>query len=271
MASPSLPWHDRGMTHIFERILCGVDDSDSGGIAASLAARISLPESSLELASVEDTSVAVHAGMYAPAATGELGDATRAALERGTKAATPEHPPALTRHLKGRPVDALEEEIERSDATLVVVGTHGLSRPVGIALGSVATHMLHEAPCSVLIAREPRDPERWPRSIVVGTDGSPESAQAVEVARTLAARFDAKLRCVVATDSEIDLDAARTFAPGLEELEGKPVDELDVLSEFADLVVVGSRGLKGLRALGSVSERVAHRARCSILVVRGAQ
>jgi nucleotide-binding universal stress UspA family protein len=33
---------------------------------------------------------------------------------------------------------------------------------------------------------------------------------------------------------------------------------------------VGSRGLHGLRALGSVSERVAHDASCSVLVVRTA-
>jgi nucleotide-binding universal stress UspA family protein len=32
--------------------------------------------------------------------------------------------------------------------------------------------------------------------------------------------------------------------------------------------VVGSRGLQGMRSLGSVSERVAHEARCSVLVVR---
>jgi nucleotide-binding universal stress UspA family protein len=38
--------------------------------------------------------------------------------------------------------------------------------------------------------------------------------------------------------------------------------------ESADLVVVGSRGLRGLKALGSVSERVAHQARSSVLVVR---
>jgi nucleotide-binding universal stress UspA family protein len=31
---------------------------------------------------------------------------------------------------------------------------------------------------------------------------------------------------------------------------------------------VGSRGLHGVRALGSVSERVAHDARCSVLVIR---
>jgi nucleotide-binding universal stress UspA family protein len=35
-----------------------------------------------------------------------------------------------------------------------------------------------------------------------------------------------------------------------------------------DLLIVGNRGLHGLRALGSVSERVAHGARSSVLVVR---
>jgi nucleotide-binding universal stress UspA family protein len=39
----------------------------------------------------------------------------------------------------------------------------------------------------------------------------------------------------------------------------------------ADLVVVGSRGLHGLKALGSVSERVAHRVHYSTLVVRDSQ
>jgi nucleotide-binding universal stress UspA family protein len=38
--------------------------------------------------------------------------------------------------------------------------------------------------------------------------------------------------------------------------------------EPSDLLVVGSRGLHGIRALGSVSERVAHKAPCSVLVVR---
>jgi len=47
----------------------------------------------------------------------------------------------------------------------------------------------------------------------------------------------------------------------------QPVAALVGPSPAADLVVVGSRGLHGLRALGSVSERVAHRAHCSVLVV----
>jgi nucleotide-binding universal stress UspA family protein len=38
----------------------------------------------------------------------------------------------------------------------------------------------------------------------------------------------------------------------------------------AGLVVMGSRGQTGLKALGSVSERVAHRSPCSVLIVRRA-
>ena len=36
-------------------------------------------------------------------------------------------------------------------------------------------------------------------------------------------------------------------------------------------MLVGSRGLEGLKALGSVSERVAHQARSSVLVLRPGQ
>jgi nucleotide-binding universal stress UspA family protein len=43
---------------------------------------------------------------------------------------------------------------------------------------------------------------------------------------------------------------------------------LTAASHDADLLVLGSRGLHGLKALGSVSERVAHRAECSTLIVR---
>jgi nucleotide-binding universal stress UspA family protein len=39
-------------------------------------------------------------------------------------------------------------------------------------------------------------------------------------------------------------------------------------SESADLIVVGSRELHGLKALGSVAERVVRQARSSMLVIR---
>ena len=50
--------------------------------------------------------------------------------------------------------------------------------------------------------------------------------------------------------------------------ERKPLDALLAVSQECDVVVVGSRGLHGMAALGSVSERLAHRAHGSVLVVR---
>ena len=51
--------------------------------------------------------------------------------------------------------------------------------------------------------------------------------------------------------------------------ERRPVEALVAASERSDLVLVGCRGLHGLASLGSVSERVAHRAVSPVLVVRG--
>jgi nucleotide-binding universal stress UspA family protein len=52
--------------------------------------------------------------------------------------------------------------------------------------------------------------------------------------------------------------------------QGSPQRRIVELANETDaaLIVMGSRGRTGLAALGSVSERVAHRASCSVLVVR---
>ena len=87
--------------------------------------------------------------------------------------------------------------------------------------------------------------------IVCGADGTPEGLIAVE-----------------STTDQLDRAAAHAIAPELEEQDAPAVNVLVAASESADLVVVGSRGLHGLKALGGVSERVAHDARSSVLVVR---
>jgi nucleotide-binding universal stress UspA family protein len=200
----------------------------------------------------------------------QLAEAARAALERGRSEADPLHR-VDARLAKGEPRARLLAELEHEEATLAVVGSHGVSRTTGIALGAVSTHLLHESPCPVLIARGRIDAERWPRSIVAGVDGSPESGAALAAARALAGRAGASLRVMVATeDAHADVEVARRLAPDLEAHEARALDVLNVASETADLVVVGSRGLRGLRALGSLSERLAHEARCSVLVVRPA-
>ena len=121
----------------------------------------------------------------------------------------------------------------------------------------------------MLVARPPSDRRTWPQTIVVGVDGSRSSEAAFEVASRLAPRLGSTVRAVAATKEPfVDLEAAREVAPGLETLDETAVHALHVLSEETDLIVVGSRGLSGIRALGSISERIAHEARCSVLVVR---
>lgn len=256
-------------TTLFDRVVCGVDHSQAGVAAARCAAVVTDPEGSLTLLTANDTSAAVHAGWGMRHVLSELATDAATALEEGQTAVARLHR-ADTKLVEGDPMLALLAEIERGEATVVVVGSHRSSRAAGIALGSVTTQLLHEAPCAVLVARGSIVPGRWPRRIVVGIDGSADSARAYTAAAALADRLGAELAPLVATqDPHADVAAARTIAPDFEERDARPLDCLNVASEFADLVVVGSRGLRGLRALGSLSERLAHEASSSVLVVRG--
>ncbi len=258
----------RTSTTVFDRVVCGVDGSEAGVAAARVAGLVTAPDGALTLVSANDPSLAVHAGWNMAQVLEALAAEAEAALERGATEAEPLHS-FEAKLIQGDPLQVLLGEIASQNATTVVVGSHGLSRVTGIALGAVSTHLLHEAPCAILVAREPVEPERWPRRIVVGIDGSSGSAAAYEAAAGLGERLGVEVRAIAATkDAQVDLEAARAIAPDCEEHDSRALDILNVASESAGLVVVGSRGLRGLRALGSLSERLAHEARCSVLVVR---
>jgi nucleotide-binding universal stress UspA family protein len=53
------------------------------------------------------------------------------------------------------PRAALEEVARREHAELIVVGSHGRSGITKLLLGSVATHIVTHAPCSVLVVKRP--------------------------------------------------------------------------------------------------------------------
>ena len=248
----------------FERIVCGVDGTPASLVAVRQALRLLDPGGSLHLAAAVHLAEAAHAGIAATHAARLLRSEAQTALEEARVVA----PSADTKIADGEPGAVLLRVAEIERATLVAVGSHGRRRAAGILLGTVAARVLRDAACSVLVAREAHDEETWPHSVLVGLDGSAGSAAALAVARSVAERFGGSVRAVASLKDHFDREAALAIAPELEEQPGRAVDVLAAASQAADLVVVGSRGLHGLKALGSVSERVAHQARSSVLVVR---
>jgi nucleotide-binding universal stress UspA family protein len=243
-----------------------VDETPEAIEGVRQARRLALPDAELLLVGVLDLNPAVHAGWAATEVLKDMRNDQLAALDVARLAAG-EH--AETRLIRGVPWTQIASTAHEEDVDLVAVGTHDRSRPAGIVGGSVATYVLHEAPCSVLIARPSGEPELFPRSIVAGFDGSAAATAALAVARELAERSNATLHVVAAPGGEkVQLDPIREHAPDASLDHRSPVDALVAGSTGADLVVVGSRGLHGLAAVGSVSERVAHQATSSVLVVR---
>ena len=252
------------MPDVFDNVVCGIDGSTQAFEALRQVERLRPDTGELHLTTVAELSLAVHGGYAAPKIYDRVMTDADSALARAA-----EHSAAASSRLvEGDPAHVLRKEVERRQATAVALGGHGNSRTAGIMLGGTATALLHDAPCSVLLARRPASLHDFPSSITVGVDGSLISLRALDVARKLGDRLAVPVHTVVATGGKpVDFEGLR----GLGELdwdERKPVDALVSASRATDLLVVGSRGLHGLSALGSVSERVAHEALSSVLVVR---
>ncbi|MFI5036576.1 MAG: universal stress protein [Acidimicrobiales bacterium] len=136
--------------------------------------------------------------------------------------------------------------------------------------------------------------------VVVGADGSETARRAVEAAAELAAMSQGSLHIVTAfepksyvgtrpsefqnlnleTDAEALLQSlsfigkSRGLETAVHSSTGDPADAIVKCAEEvgADLVVVGNRGMRGVRrVLGSVPNTVAHAAPCSVLVVDTAE
>jgi nucleotide-binding universal stress UspA family protein len=141
--------------------------------------------------------------------------------------------------------------------------------------------------------------------IVVGTDGSDTAGVAVRRAGELARAFDRPVHVVTAYEpvrprgvaeagsmgGELALTvlpdtaaesllaeaagALRTMGVTVAEVYARRGDPAEVILDVAEeqqaeLVVVGSKGMTGVRRflLGSVPDKISHHARCSVLIVR---
>lgn len=206
----------------------------------------------------------------------------------------------------GQPGEELVEETE--DAQLVVVGSRGLGGFRSLLLGSVANVLAAHAHCPVVVMRGRTvgapAPEHGP--VVVGADGTPSSAAAIEFA--VAAARGAEVIAVHAWTYEGLMDswspvpaaiARAEHTPWLDEIvtiqhlavseqlapfraahpdvvlrgvdyRGRPVDGILEQAEQAQLVVVGANGRHPAwaGAVGSTSYAVLHHATCPVAVVR---
>jgi nucleotide-binding universal stress UspA family protein len=268
----------------FTRLVCGIQ-ADSGVGAARRAARLAPEGTPLLLLATVDLDAAALAAQplggelevtpmaaFPPAPALEpLEAAVREELERA-RAALAELPNVSTKVALGQLSLCLQEEAGDEEGVLIALDAPDERRILGILDGNPATWLLHESTRPVLVSRGPEDAEGFPGTVVVGVDGSSQSSGAARVAGEIAARAGAVLRVVVASGGhdlhEEGIRGALAGLPPHEIVEDirSPVHALT--GAGGDLIVVGHRGLHGLRALGSVSERVAHQADVSVLVVR---
>lgn len=271
---------------VFERVIAAIDGTRAGFEAGRQAARLVRPGGELLLVAVADPSLAIFNrwgpgpivrpgeapdGQVLPLANARLEGCAEASLA-AMRAQLPEMDRLRSLVIGGQAWDALRDLARSERADLVAVGSHGGRRLMGAALGSTATELLHASPCSVLVARPPFDPGAFPSRLIAGVDGSAPSLAALDLANAIAAAAGsgAGAWVLAARGSGIDDAVLQRLAQPLrvEYRDIRPVEALVSAAAEVDLVILGARGLSGSRALGSVSERVAHRANSSVLVVR---
>jgi nucleotide-binding universal stress UspA family protein len=257
-------------------LVCGVDGSRGSAEAVRQALTLAGSGSHVDFALVEWTTghgTSAQASVAPARAAVALDEAAHLAAEAGVESAT--------RTVRSNDPASALVELAR-DADLLVVGATRHSRAGGIVLGRVSTAAAHRSPCDVLIARPEPHGHPFAERILVGFDGSQPARRAVAIAGEIARRHGSRLTVASFWPSTAERrHATSEVVVALTELTGsEPVvvsgdgaahERLAQLATGleASLVVVGSRGLTGVSALGSVSERVAHAVPCSVLIARG--
>ncbi|HEX8028757.1 MAG TPA: universal stress protein [Vicinamibacterales bacterium] len=205
------------------------------------------------------------------------------------------------------PIDGILKEARRLGADVIVMGWRGHGAVRRLLTGSVSRGVVRRASCSVLVVRRPL---RDLRRIVVAYDGSPHAERALAFLAALtpkrgtrATLFRAVETMAVPTQGLIPADTRGTVAAEVRRInderrtkarqelaraaktlsaagwrvdevvtEGAPLRELlaTVQKVRADLVVLGAKGVTGLRhlLLGSVAEGALNRSPAPVLVVR---
>jgi nucleotide-binding universal stress UspA family protein len=217
-------------------------------------------------------------------------------------------PRVRTIYRLGAPYKEILTELEvEGDYSLLVASTHGASGLRRAVVGSVTELLIRMAPCPVLAVHAGDSNEGFAiRRILVATDFSDSSHDALQAAARLAKAHDAKIELfhsfnapspyIFAGPGTIPaqltpnveltrqgfleaLDKERQRADAGVPIEVRLVEHYnpsEAIAERAktgdfDLVVVGSHGRRGFRRLmvGSVAERTVRHSEAPVLIVKG--
>jgi nucleotide-binding universal stress UspA family protein len=274
VAQPQPP--TRTGARLLDDILCGVNGSRHAYEAVRQAASLAGPTGHLTLLAVSD----VHGeGRYRTATLAPL--RARRALDRAERIAAQTGVPADSEIDERSPVADVLLERARGHR-LLAIGPPSMSRVAHLLVGGTATTAAHLLPASILVARRAPSGAHFGERILVASDALEHSDELVDFAIELARERGASLTLLHATHGEASQHPTRT-AGQVERVTRSLGDQATVLiepgraraliletatAERCSLIVLSSRRIGGLRALGSVSERVVHDAPCSVLVVR---
>lgn len=271
---------------MFGNVLVGVDGLLGGRDAIGLAKQLAAPHAHITLAHVYGGDLMRGRGgalMLAPERENSqrlLACERTAAPFKADVTMSPE--PSVGR--------GLHELAESRRADLVVVGSCRRGLVGRVFVEDDTRDALNGAACAVAVA-----PSGYSdRSIIlseigVGYNGSPESEQALAVARELAAERGAKLSAFEALSlpaylfgsdagpvdesipTSVDQARQRIAALGVEPhaAYGTAAEELALYGASVDLLVIGSRGYGPIGRLvhGSTSQQLTRTARCPLLVL----
>lgn len=282
-------------------IAVAVDGSPASNAAAYWAAReAAMRHCPLTIVHAVSTPTTMYPPVpYPEALATNLEDESKQAILHATKIAEEAMPadrqvPIGRKLLYSAPVPAL---LELSGAVrMLVLGSAGHGLLARGLLGSVSSAVVRHANCPVAVVRDEELPDPHSAPVLLGTDGSPASELATEIAFDEASRRGVDLVAIHAwsdtavtevfeidwpiVEAEAERHLAESLAGWRERYPDVTVHRLVARdraaqhiissSETAQLVVVGSHGRGGLARLllGSVSNAVLHSVRVPVIVAR---
>jgi nucleotide-binding universal stress UspA family protein len=268
---------------VFPDILCAIDGKEGGFNAVEHSASLAGAQGHLTFLAVTSYR---SGGAHRPPAIGPL--AAAGILERAEGIARDAGLPYASEvDPRSPPSRVILDWSARFD--LLALGAPASSWPARMLSVGVGNKALEAFTTSLLVARPLEGGRRFADRVVVASDTMEASHGLVDLTARLARSLGSHVTLVHALGRESPIRRGRsrehertleeqaqrlerTQPSGASEVVVAPGSAADVIKSAAaaaqaSLVVMGSRSLDSMRAMGRVSRRVVHQARCSVLLV----